>query len=390
MSKPDYFGLTFLEKIMREHAPEQDIQVTAVKPFTLDNSASILVTLTAGQSLKQIGHFGLEISFTQNGVQQQQPMVLKIKPPGSEITAMLQSLAQACGGELAEIYPPYRELTGFAHTHRRELEIYQKLRTSLMPEIWGVYADEANDTYLILMEYLAEVELLNTVMAPEKWTDAHIRAALAQLAGWHARQLDQELPLNPVAWSDQPSGEYMQQLTPLWRALLHSAAANFPELYTPDRAGLLRQAIQNIPTYWAELENMPRTLIHNDLNPRNTCFKKVGHERHFCVYDWELATYHVPQYDVVELLSFILDEDRYALRPAYLEFYRQELHQLTGKFADKSLFERGFALAALDFGLHRLGMYLMAHRISPYPFLPRVVNSYFNTLELLSGFATNF
>ena len=35
------------------------------------------------------------------------------------------------------------------------------------------------------------------------------------------------------------------------------------------------------------------------------------------------------------------------------------------------------------FGLHRLGMYLMAHALSPYPYLPRVVASYFDTLAQL-------
>jgi hypothetical protein len=88
----------------------------------------------------------------------------------------------------------------------------------------------------------------------------------------------------------------------------------------------------------------------------------------------------VPQYDLVELLCFVLDRERYGLRGAYLEFYRQALHDQTGLYADAQGFRRGFALAARDFGLHRLGLYLMGHSVSPYPFLPRVVESYFDTL----------
>ena len=130
---------------------------------------------------------------------------------------------------------------------------------------------------------------------------------------------------------------------------------------------------------------MPKTLVHNDLNPRNTCFKLVEGAPVFCVYDWELATYHVPQYDVIELLCFVLDADRYHLRLIYLEFYRNALHELTGLCADKEVFSRGAELAAYDFGLHRLGMYMMAHSVSPYPFLPRVVNSYFDTLTQVRG-----
>ncbi len=87
----------------------------------------------------------------------------------------------------------------------------------------------------------------------------------------------------------------------------------------------------------------------------------------------------------MELLSFVLDADRYHLRPAYFEFYRNALAQYTDAYAGKALFYAAAKGAAYDFGLHRLGMYMMAHRIGPYPFLPRVVNSYFNTLEQLEA-----
>ncbi len=98
-------------------------------------------------------------------------------------------------------------------------------------------------------------------------------------------------------------------------------------------------------------------------------------------YDWELATYHVPQYDVAKLLSFVLGPDRYHLRTGYFELYRQELHARTGRFADRAVFAEGTQLAILEFGLHRLGLYLMVHMLGPYPFLPRVVESLFAGLE---------
>ena len=83
------------------------------------------------------------------------------------------------------------------------------------------------------------------------------------------------------------------------------------------------------------------------------------------------------------LLSFVLEADRYHLRLGYLEHYRQALHARTGRYADAENFRLGAGYAALDFGLHRLGMYLMAHTVSPYPYLPRVVASYFDTLAQL-------
>ena len=366
---------------MRNHAPEKDIRVKQVQPLEVDNSASILVALTSGRTEKPIGHFGLAVTFEAEGNLQTRNMVMKLKPNGTEIVEMLNFLASACGGELPEVYEQFKTLTGFRNTHMRELEIYGKMPSELTLDIFGLHADPETDTYIILMEYLQEVELLNSVMIPEKWTDSHIRQALKQLAAWHAAHLEKAPVVDLTFWSDSPSAEYMQTLSPLWEKLLENASTKFPELYTAYYTGVLKEAIAQIPDYWKELAAMPKTLVHNDLNPRNTCFKEKNGQLHFCVYDWELATFHVPQYDVVEFLSFVLDEDRYHLRPEYLEFYRRELHALTGQFADSNSFQRGFALASLDFGLHRLGMYMMAHTVSPYPFLPRVVKSYFNTLE---------
>ena len=380
MTTADFLRPAFLEEMMRAHAPERNIRVLDVALLPLDSSASILAALTAGQTDKAIGHFGLALTLEADGQSQTQRLVLKVKPPGREISALLGSLAQACGEPLATVYPAFAARTGFHHTHHRELAAYQLPAAGLMPTIWGVYADEEQEAYCVLMEYLEDVSLLNSVMAPEAWTDAHIRAALTQLAGWHARHLTTPPPQD---FADQPSLANMQALAPLWEALLANAAAHHPALYPAVRVRTLRTAIAQIPSYWAALEQMPRTLIHNDLNPRNTCFKAGPDGPRLCAYDWELATWHVPQYDVVELLSFVLDADRYHLRRGYLEHYRQALHALTGRYADTEEFRIGAGYAALAFGLHRLGMYLMAHAVSPYPYLPRVVDSYFDTLAQL-------
>jgi hypothetical protein len=381
MIQSEYFSSAFLEKIMRQHAPGKNIRVKEVQPLDVDNSASILVALTSGRTEKLVGHFGLAVTYETNGSLQTRNMVMKLKPHGTAIVEMLNALAAACGGELPAVYEKYKTLTGFQHTHQRELEIYGKTPPGLTPQIYGLYADPAAETYIILMEYLQEVELLNSVMAPEKWTDLHIRQALKQIAAWHAAHLEKSADAKPNLPLGSPTAAFMQSLKPLWEKLLQNAALKFPDLYTPARVLVLEAAILQIPQYWQELAAMPKTWVHNDLNPRNTCFRNLGGELRLCVYDWELATFHVPQYDIVEFLSFVLDADRYHLRPEYLAFYRQQLQELTGQFPDPGTFQRGFALAALDFGLHRLGMYMMAHAVVPYPFLPRVVNSYFNTLE---------
>ena len=189
------------------------------------------------------------------------PLVLKLKPAGREISAMLAGLAQACGGPVAEVYPTFQALTGFEHTHWRELQAYaQPDPSGLLPQVWATHADPAQDTYLVLLEYLEEgrnVTLLNSVMQPERWTDAHIRVALTQLAGWHATHLGATPTARTNYGPDTPSGAFMQRLAPLWSALLTNAATHLPTLYTPAREAQFRAAIAAIPTYWFQLENHP-------------------------------------------------------------------------------------------------------------------------------------
>ncbi|MDT0684887.1 phosphotransferase [Autumnicola psychrophila] len=384
MRTSDYFKPDFLEKLMREQAPESEIKVQSVNQFPVDNSASILSTLNAGTTGQEIGHFGLEVNFLKDGKTCSRRMVMKVKPHGDVTSGMLRGLAEMNGEPLTSIYAPFTKLTGFQNTHMRELKVYKKLPASLQPEIFGLMEDRPNNIFLVLMEALEEVDLLNSVMKPGKWTEEYIEEALLKIAQWHVAHIDNNNTLNKHYWSrDVPSKKYMMKLQPLWLALLKSAARNLPEVYTKENTGLLEDAIEKIPTYWDVLEQQPKTLIHNDFNPRNICFKNTGGSPQLCLYDWELATFHVPHYDVVEFLSFVLIPENYDQRLKYMEYYREELNRLTGRYEDGEDFQRIFAYAALDFGLHRLGMYMMAHSISPYPFLPRVIHSYFDTLKQL-------
>lgn len=115
----------FLQNLLRQHAPAQAADVRAVRPRPLDSSASILANLTAGRTAQPVGLFGLEAELRTTGTAwRTERLVLKAKPPGRAICQMLTSLAQACGGPLAEAYPAFELRTGFAHTHHRELAVY--------------------------------------------------------------------------------------------------------------------------------------------------------------------------------------------------------------------------------------------------------------------------
>ena len=81
------------------------------------------------------------------------------------------------------------------------------------------------------------------------------------------------------------------------------------------RVKLITEAIDSVDELWNVFDSFPKTLIHNDCNPRNICIRKVtsyqdasSYEdlRQMCIYDWEMARIGVPQHDLAEFLAFVL------------------------------------------------------------------------------------
>ena len=125
------------------------------------------------------------------------------------------------------------------------------------------------------------------------------------------------------------------------------------------RVAIVNKAIDNLPLIWALFESNPHTLVHNDCSPRNICLRYPTKQdspsshspglpgltnqgslpssvlfqdpRTLCMYDWELATVGVAQYDVAEFLCFTLQPSTPpAVWLSLLEFHRQHLEYYSG------------------------------------------------------------
>lgn len=115
------------------------------------------------------------------------------------------------------------------------------------------------------------------------------------------------------------------------------------------------KAIKNLRGIMTVVNSAPQTMIHNDCNPRNMCLrfpKSIPFDfcgdsneklqkctlpysdcRILCLYDWELATIDVPQRDIAEFLSFVLQPS--TPLNTWLElvdFYREHLQFYSGVY----------------------------------------------------------
>jgi len=165
------------------------------------------------------------------------------------------------------------------------------------------------------------------------------------------------------------------------------ARSEFPEWISRADLVAYRELIANIPDWWGRLEQHPKTLIHNDFNPRNICLRPTDDGLTLCAYDWELATVHLPQHDLAELLAFTLakDVDKDTV-DHYVELHRRELARAVGRSIDPEQWRAGYNLSVRDLVINRFGLYIMAHTFRHYGFMRRAVWTVRRLLAIETGF----
>jgi thiamine kinase-like enzyme len=131
----------------------------------------------------------------------------------------------------------------------------------------------------------------------------------------------------------------------LWEQLLESGRRHFPDVVDDHVYRGCRGLLDAIDDWYPARDALPRTLVHDDLNPRNSCFRADGRP---LVYDWELAMLDVPQRDLAELLTFVLDpasaSDK-ALVAYLVERHRRHLVQAAHTELDPEAWWEGFRIA---------------------------------------------
>ena len=364
-----------------------DLRPYAVEPLQFDNQGSSIITeLTAHKVSKLLGHFPFLLKTYDGDVR----VMTKIKPLDGEVIIMLNGIANMCDARLAQAFSQYREQLGFKGCHVRELAVMSQRDprfTRNAPRVYGVVEDHGREAYVIVEELLEGLELMDSVDDTRGWSPAHLEAAVRGIAEVHSIWYGREEQLKQQPWLvDYPSAAGMLEKRRLWEALGAHAREEFPLWFDDQHLDLLCGMVDGIGDWWADIERMPRTLIHNDFNPRNIALRNDAEGLRLCAYDWELATLHLPQHDLAELLGFTLSAP---VDPAtvqhYLELHRLELQRHSGQAIDPGQWRHGYRLALRDLLVNRLPLYLMAHSFRHFPFMERVYASFRHLLQIEEG-----
>ena len=366
-----------------------DLEAT---PLEAPEGESVLGQLVAGRTRKKLGLFPYAIRARAGGRPVEVTIAVKSKPRDTEVVQAMTSLARMCGEPIATLYETHRMDVGFRGCHLRELRVAEMRDprfVAVAPKTYFTYAkdptpEDPRAIYVLGMEYLEGVRLLGTADDPSAWTDDDVRAALDGIAAFHAIHLGKTDALLREPWLDVPSPLRMQRLAPLYAAVVEHNRIEHPDLYTEARAAKMVRWCEDVRTHWEALERAPRTLVHNDFNPRNLAMRvpQGGQPARLCAFDWELATVQAPQRDVCELLAWVLPAGAAPeTAAAFVAYYRGRLEHHAGVSLAKDEFDAVYDLCCMEYAVTRLGMYSVAHGFRAFDWLKRVLETHFSFLD---------
>lgn len=350
---------------------------------------SVLSELASKRMKKAVGlfPFRLQLANPQHRMSEIKVMV-KLKPRADEVSEIACTVAALCGEPLASEFQRCRAWLGNDATDRKELAIFAQTDARFQrytPRMFGQFQHERRGAFILVQELLQNLELMDSAQEIESWTLPHWHAALTGISACQAIWYQREAELQTQTWlGNTPSLQLALEKQSLYRALLQHATDEFPEQFSGPQLLQWHQIIDGIGGWWAEIEQMPRTLVHHDFNPRNMGFRREAKGLRVCIYDWELANLHLPQRDLVELLAYTLQADTPAQQVEDLvNFHRRALQTELGHGIDAKQWWRGFRYALYDFMLATILVYLMMHTFRHFAYLERVLATTHHLLAIV-------
>jgi NADP-dependent 3-hydroxy-3-methylglutaryl-CoA reductase len=371
----------FFEAGVRHALGDAEVVVESVSvPDDVVNTGNSVITeLTAEKIEKLIGLIPVRLALAPRamGLPRTLDVMVKVKPLDDEVILMTHRLAAMCGPQLAHTHGRFKDRLGIKGCHVRELAVYEQSDErfrAYTPVVYGTFRDDSREACVIVMENLTGLEFVDAAADPGAGSQEYLRAAIEGIASIHAIWYGREGDLGREPWLGRVGTTQDRiEMRELWEELAAHAAREFPEWFGEADLALRQRLIETIPEWSACLESGPRTLIHNDFNPRNLAFRREPDGLRLVAYDWELATLGSPQHDLAELLCYGLRADATPSEvDGWVELHRRLLSAATGKEIPVGQWREGFRASLFDLTVNRFALMLAAHTFRHYPFMERI------------------
>lgn len=328
----------------------------------------IITNLTGRLNNKLLGFF----PFQGEKERVNREFVLKSKALDFDVIKGLHAMAASIDPQLSDLIYKYRNSTEYRNCHQKEIWVYRELKEReflYMPDFLGALEIEDREVFIILMEYLSpeKMELYNSENTPELWSNENVSKVIQAITTVH-KSFAEEFCINGPIPEFIPS-----ESEELYRKLIDIIIQDETDTERKRKLVQMHSFLDDITTVPMKL-NLPKTLVHNDFNPRNVAVRNSGEP---CIYDWELSMVNIPHRDIVEFLSFVINPElniETCLR-THAKLWDQEL---------STKWLGGYEYALKEFLVCRMTFYKAAEILMRLKFPNRVIDNGFEILRLIT------
>lgn len=353
------------------------ITISSFENIPLDANSGIVSSFLNERSSGFQGIFRYILTVQNRAVSEKRNAVLKIKSDDSEIIDMGNTLARLSGEDrLPGLFESQNHIFGFNSSHIRELEFYRKAKPGILdfcPEIFGIERNDQSGNFAILMEDLSGCSHFNISVSDNKFEPETIKNVLTAMSRMHSVYWNRAEEVSAIPDINYLKPKNYSSALELLKEITLYNRNRFPEFIDNSLYVIYSGFLDNLSSSILSMNSYHQTLIHNDFNPRNFCLREVDGAKKLVLYDWELASYRNPQYDLLEFLVNAMEEGfSMDLFDQYVDFYFGKLQEDCTIVLNRIEFEKVLFLNAVEMALVRFNLYLLVHNVAKFTFMEKI------------------
>ncbi|ASQ47330.1 3-hydroxy-3-methylglutaryl-CoA reductase [Legionella clemsonensis] len=356
-----FFTKDFFEFCLRKQFNDPGLTVEAVNYVPSASEKMALELKHPKKGDHPIGVQRYNLSLVRQNQKETVSLIIKSKISEQQYLQAITHAFEKCGISTTTPLLDYMSQLEFMNVNRKEVTIYEMQKKyeafqQFMPTCYGYFLDEKDGACVLILQYLSDDYLSLDPFNVEKWTQPAIESFINAVSQLHAVWYGRTSELSGFScFKNVLNANKMQEFMPYWQALASAVEhAAIPFLSKTDY-DLHQQWIHTILKWRPHIDNMKKTLVQNDCVPKNVGINLSSKFTEVYLYDWEIATIHVPQRDLVEFLAYVLPHSfSKELLNSYIERHRQQLTLHNQYPIDEKEWHFGFLYSAYDYLIQRV------------------------------------
>ena len=276
-----HFTSAFFQHCLLHTFADPSAQVHSARFLTTGGKLVVDEKYETHSSKRIIGIQQYQLVYEREGQRYERHVLVKSKQSEQELMGVIAKMFVDRGLDGSVSTPTYLSpAAGFEKCDQKELEIYRMQVTvpafrKCQPELLGLYLDQTHQDYIIVMECLDD-KCLSTNTELSLWDREAIESAIDAMGEFHAVWYGKTDQLAQQPWMSSPmTTDRMEALLPLWQALADGTRRYLGDFISKADLDIHQDLLEQLPEWWGMIDTMPKTLIHNDLVPKNAGIRGV-------------------------------------------------------------------------------------------------------------------